>query len=116
MTPLQLERRSALLLRNNAAIERWPAPSPRLRTASLQRTGQDFLLEMTAVAEALEALAKEDPTAANLVKLRYFAGMTMAEAASTLGMPLRSSEALWTYARAWLRRQIGRQHSMSAGR
>ena len=72
--------------------------------------------ELLAVDEALEALAKEDPTAANLVKLRYFAGMTMTEAASTLGMPLRSAEALWTYARAWLRRQIGRQHSMSAGR
>ncbi len=72
--------------------------------------------ELLAVDEALEALAKEDPTAANLVKLRYFAGMTMTEAASTLGMPLRSAEALWTYARAWLRRQIGRQHSMPAGR
>jgi RNA polymerase sigma factor (TIGR02999 family) len=66
--------------------------------------------ELLAVDEALEALAKEDPTAANLVKLRYFAGMTMTEAAATLGMPLRSTEALWTYARAWLRRQIGRQH------
>jgi RNA polymerase sigma factor (TIGR02999 family) len=72
--------------------------------------------ELLAVDEALEALSKEDPAAANLVKLRYFAGMTMTEAASTLGMPLRSTEALWTYARAWLRRQIGRQHSMSAGR
>ena len=72
--------------------------------------------ELLAVDEALEALSKEDPTAANLVKLRYFAGMTMTEAASTLGMPLRSTEALWTYARAWLRRQIGRQLSMPAGR
>jgi len=72
--------------------------------------------ELLAVDEALEALSKEDPTAANLVKLRYFAGMTMTEAASTLGMPLRSTEALWTYARAWLRRQIGRQFSMPAGR
>ena len=63
MTPLQLERRSALLLRNNAAIDRWPAPSPRLRTASPQRTGQDFLLEMTAVAEALETLAREADSA-----------------------------------------------------
>ena len=72
--------------------------------------------ELLAVDEALEALAKEDPTAANLVKLRYFAGMTMSETTATLGMPLRSTEALWTYARAWLKQQIGRQHSMSAGR
>ena len=67
--------------------------------------------ELLAVDEALDILAKEDPVAANLVKLRYFAGMTMNEAATTLGMPLRSTEALWTYVRAWLRRQIGRQNS-----
>jgi len=67
--------------------------------------------ELLAVDEALETLAKEDPVAANLVKLRYFAGMTMNEAATTMGMPLRSAEALWTYVRAWLRRQIGRQNS-----
>jgi RNA polymerase sigma factor (TIGR02999 family) len=72
--------------------------------------------ELLAVDEALEALSEEDPTAASLVKLRYFAGMTMTEAASTLGMPLRSTEALWTYARAWLRRQMGRQLSKPAGR
>ncbi|MBL9168795.1 MAG: sigma-70 family RNA polymerase sigma factor [Verrucomicrobiales bacterium] len=72
--------------------------------------------ELLAVDEALQALSKEDPTAANLVKLRYFAGMTMTEAASTLGIPLRSTEAIWTYARAWLRRQIGRQISMPARR
>ena len=59
MTPSQLERRAELLVRNNAAIDRWPAASPRLRTVSPQRTGQDFLREMTTVAEGLEALARE---------------------------------------------------------
>jgi RNA polymerase sigma factor (TIGR02999 family) len=67
--------------------------------------------EVLAVDEALDLLAKEDPTAANLVKLRYFAGMTMNEAAATMDMPLRNAERTWTYARAWLRRQIGRQLS-----
>src|SRR6185436_441044 len=67
--------------------------------------------ELLAVDEAIDILAKEDPSAANLVKLRYFVGMTMQEAADTMGMPLRSSEALWTYARAWLRRQLGKQNS-----
>ena len=67
--------------------------------------------ELLAVDEALNILANDDPVAANLVKLRYFAGMTMNEAATTMGMPLRSTEALWTYVRAWLRRQIGRQNS-----
>ena len=68
--------------------------------------------ELLAVDEALDLLAKEDPSAANLVKLRYFVGMSMNEVATTMGMSLRSTEALWTYARAWLRRQMGRQHSM----
>ena len=63
--------------------------------------------ELLAVDEALDLLAKEDPVAANLVKLRYFVGMTMNEAATTMGMPLRNAERTWTYARAWLRRQVG---------
>jgi len=66
--------------------------------------------ELLAVDEALEILAREDPSAANLVKLRYFVGMSMNEAATTMGMPLRSTEALWTYVKAWLRRQIGTQN------
>ena len=62
--------------------------------------------ELLAVHEALDKLEREDPTAAQLVKLRYFVGMTMEEAASTLGMALRTTEQLWTYARVWLRREI----------
>ena len=69
--------------------------------------------ELLAVDEALDILAKQDPVAANLVKLRYCAGMTMSEAAATLGMPLRSAEALWTYGRAWLRRQMGKPGTQS---
>lgn len=67
--------------------------------------------ELLAVDEALDLLAREDPVAANLVKLRYFVGMTMDEAARAMGIPLRNAERTWTYARAWLRRQIGRQLS-----
>jgi RNA polymerase sigma factor (TIGR02999 family) len=63
--------------------------------------------DVIAVDDALEQFAKEDPTAAELVKLRYFVGMNMTEAADALGLSLRSAERLWTYARAWLRRRIG---------
>ncbi len=63
--------------------------------------------EILAVDEALEGLSKEDPVAAELVKLRYFVGMAMPEAAEVLGMPLRSAERLWTFARAWLRHELG---------
>jgi len=62
--------------------------------------------ELLAVNEALDALAAADPAAAELVKLRYFVGMTMEESASALGLPTRTAERLWTYARAWLRREI----------
>jgi DNA-directed RNA polymerase specialized sigma24 family protein len=51
----------------------------------------------------------EDRQAAELVKLRYFVGMTMEEAASALDMAPRSAERLWTYARAWLQREIRNQ-------
>ncbi len=65
--------------------------------------------ELLAVHEALDAFARQDPAAAELVKLRYFVGMTMEEAAAALGLGKRTAESLWTYARAWLRREIRRQ-------
>jgi RNA polymerase sigma factor (TIGR02999 family) len=65
--------------------------------------------ELLAVHEALDQLAAEDPAAAELVKLRYFVGMSMEEAATAMGLAHRSAERLWTYARAWLRREIRAQ-------
>ncbi len=62
--------------------------------------------ELLAVHEALDLLAAEDAAAANLVKLRYFVGMTMPEAATAMGLPLRRAERLWTFARAWLRHSV----------
>lgn len=64
--------------------------------------------ELLTIHEALDRLAAEDAGAANLVKLRYFAGMSMPEAAEAMGLSLRSAERLWTFARAWLRHAIGR--------
>jgi RNA polymerase sigma factor (TIGR02999 family) len=66
--------------------------------------------ELLAVHEALDKLAQEDTTAAQLVKLRYFVGMTMEEAAAALQLAPRTAERLWTYARVWLRREIRRQN------
>ncbi|HWN94365.1 MAG TPA: ECF-type sigma factor [Methylomirabilota bacterium] len=65
--------------------------------------------ELLAVNDALEKLSAEDRPAAELVKLRYFVGMTMEEAASALDMAPRSAERLWTYARVWLQREIRKQ-------
>ncbi len=65
--------------------------------------GDDLILS---VHEALKELAKSDPDAATLVKLRFFAGLTAAEAAEALGLSVRSAHDLWSYARSWLRRSM----------
>ena len=57
---------------------------------------------LLAVNEVLERLSREDPQKADLVKLRFFAGLTMTEAAAALGISLATAERWWTYAKAWL--------------
>ena len=52
--------------------------------------------------DALDRLAKDYPAAAELVKLRFFAGMTLGQAAEALGMPRRTADRHWSFARAWL--------------
>jgi RNA polymerase sigma factor (TIGR02999 family) len=58
--------------------------------------------EILALDEALTRLAERDPVRAELVKLRFFAGLTMPEAAAALGISLATAERYWTFARAWL--------------
>jgi RNA polymerase sigma factor (TIGR02999 family) len=58
--------------------------------------------EMLLIDEALDRLAQEDREAAELVKLRYFAGLSVAEAAECLGISRSTAYEHWTYARAWL--------------
>lgn len=61
-------------------------------------------LEVLAVHEALGRFAEKAPRKAELVKLRYFLGCTMAEAAQVLGIAQATAEEDWTYSKAWLRR------------
>jgi RNA polymerase sigma factor (TIGR02999 family) len=58
--------------------------------------------DLLALDEALERLARVDPTKAELVKLRYFAGLTVDQAAQALGLSTSTAERSWVYARAWL--------------
>jgi RNA polymerase sigma factor (TIGR02999 family) len=60
------------------------------------------LADLLAVDEALDKLAKEEPAKAELVKLRFFAGLTMPEVAEVLRISLATAERHWTYARTWL--------------
>jgi RNA polymerase sigma factor (TIGR02999 family) len=64
---------------------------------------------LLAVDAALEEFAAEDPQCAALVKLRFFAGLTMSEAAQALGLSERSAHRAWAYARSWLHDRIQRQ-------
>jgi RNA polymerase sigma factor (TIGR02999 family) len=56
--------------------------------------------------DALERLGRDFPQAAQLVTLRFFAGLTLDEAASTLGIPARTADRQWAFARAWLLRAL----------
>jgi RNA polymerase sigma factor (TIGR02999 family) len=58
--------------------------------------------ELIALDEALNQFAAEDPEAARLVNLRFFAGLTLRDAAVALGLSQRTAERQWSYARAWL--------------
>src|SRR5262245_5868089 len=58
--------------------------------------------QLIALDEALLELASNDPEAARLVNLRFFAGLTLKDAAAALGLAQRTAERQWTYARAWL--------------
>lgn len=62
--------------------------------------------ELLAVNEALDKLAAQNKIEAELVKLRYFAGMTLEEAAEVLGISVRTADNYWAHARAWLFREI----------
>jgi RNA polymerase sigma factor (TIGR02999 family) len=58
--------------------------------------------DLIAIDDAIEHLAQEDPVCAELVKLRFFAGLSHIEAATSLGISRRVADRHWAYARAWL--------------
>jgi RNA polymerase sigma factor (TIGR02999 family) len=62
----------------------------------------DPSLDLLALDEALARLAAAEPVKAELVKLRFFAGLTVPEAAQALGLSVATAERHWTYARVWL--------------
>jgi RNA polymerase sigma factor (TIGR02999 family) len=61
---------------------------------------------LLALDQAMEKLAAEDKSAADVVQLRFFAGLPMPQVASLLGISPRTADRLWAYARAWLHQEI----------
>jgi RNA polymerase sigma factor (TIGR02999 family) len=68
-------------------------------------------LELLAIDEALERFAAEQPQKAELVKLRYYAGLTLEQAAEVLGISRATADRHWSFARAWLFDAIGGSES-----
>jgi RNA polymerase sigma factor (TIGR02999 family) len=64
-------------------------------------------LDILALDEALDRLALEEPACAELVKLRFFAGLTQGESAQALGVTRRTADRYWAFARAWLLLALG---------
>jgi RNA polymerase sigma factor (TIGR02999 family) len=75
----------------------------RVDLEQIERTTESSDEELLAVHEVLEKLEREDPPAAALVKLRYFVGLSLTEAAQALGIARTKAYEQWAYARAWLR-------------
>jgi RNA polymerase sigma factor (TIGR02999 family) len=78
----------------------------RLELDQVELTRDDQSQRLLDLDEALDALERHDAQAAQLVKLRYFAGLTHQQAAEALGLGRRAADRLWALARAWLYRQI----------
>ncbi|HVR29648.1 MAG TPA: sigma-70 family RNA polymerase sigma factor, partial [Thermoanaerobaculia bacterium] len=81
--------------RRRASLTDLPEPDARLE-------------DLLALDQALDRLEERDPAMAEVVKLRYFAGLSVEETAKALGTSPRSVSRAWTAARSWLRRELGR--------
>jgi RNA polymerase sigma factor (TIGR02999 family) len=79
----------------------------RLDLDQLDAATSERLDDVLDIDAALAGLAQADPQAAELVKLRYFAGLSIPQAAAALRISPRSADFLWAYARAWLLRSLG---------
>lgn len=107
--------------RAKAALKRGGDGSPaeagehadrRIRRISLDAaisSGEDIAAELLDLDEAMMRLGVEDAQKAALVKLRFFAGLTLDEAAGVLGIAPATADRHWRYARAWLYRELSRE-------
>jgi RNA polymerase sigma factor (TIGR02999 family) len=80
----------------------------RVALAEVQLIGQATAEEVLDLDEALQKLAGQDAAAAELVKLRIFAGLSVEQAGKAIGLSRTTAYRQWTYARAWLRSRMGR--------
>ncbi|MBW3599680.1 MAG: sigma-70 family RNA polymerase sigma factor [Planctomycetes bacterium] len=92
--------------RRKHSLKRGGGMAPVELNEDLEVAAADAPGDLLVLNEALERLEAKDSHAAALVKLRYFAGLTVPEAAEALDVSLRTAERLWTFAKAWLYREL----------
>jgi RNA polymerase sigma factor (TIGR02999 family) len=94
------------ILVENARRKAGPAAGGRHQRVALSQVAPEIRppeLDLLAMSHALDQLQAEDPRAAELVKLRFFAGLTRRQAAEALGVSIATADNDWAYAKAWLR-------------
>jgi RNA polymerase sigma factor (TIGR02999 family) len=100
----------------NARRKRGPKHGGNLKRRELDESGilaPDAAEELIELDAALEKLAQKDPRKAELVKLRFFSGMTVPQAAQALGIAPSTADRDWAYAKAWLFREISKGVALS---
>jgi RNA polymerase sigma factor (TIGR02999 family) len=85
----------------------------RVELSDVELASQQPGIDVLALSEALDKLEASDPRKAALVKLRYFAGLTLQEAAAALGVSSATADNDWAYAKGWLKRELSRDTTKS---
>jgi RNA polymerase sigma factor (TIGR02999 family) len=83
----------------------------RISLENVEAVDESRSTDLLALDEALTKLAAEDPVKAQLVTLRYFAGLSVQEAADALGVARATADRYWSYARTWLYCELGGKHN-----
>jgi RNA polymerase sigma factor (TIGR02999 family) len=96
--------RRKLAVRHGGRLEKLSADATGFDLASEPADDAELLL----VNDAIDALTAHDPRKAELVKQKYFTGLTLEEAAEVLGISVRTAKRDWAYARAWLFNEVNR--------
>jgi RNA polymerase sigma factor (TIGR02999 family) len=78
----------------------------RLELTETDLVSDDRVTDVLKIDSAVDSLAAKDPRAAELVKLRFFMGLTIADAATALGISDRTANRLWIYAKVWLQNEL----------
>jgi DNA-directed RNA polymerase specialized sigma24 family protein len=107
-TSSPLRRQRCVAFSSTTPVARHGGEQKRVDIEYVELAAPDEDDQLLAVKDALEKLMQHDKVEGELVKLRYFVGLTNDEAAEVLGISPRTAKYYWTHARAWLFREIGK--------